>query len=312
LRLARRSGLPLILDFRDHWSQWCHNANPTWLHYARKLRAERECILGASAVIGVTRQLVRDLQRAHREADPAKFHVLPNGFDADLAATPAAPRGPGEPFIIGYVGSFYYSPEMRASVMEPWWRKAPRHWLQYSPRQEDWLYRSPHFFFRALRQLLDGRPDLKGRVKVRFAGDRAEWLDQQVAAFGLQDVVEHLGRLPHRACLEFEAGCDALLVTSMKVAEGRDYCIAGKTFEYLATGRPILGIVTEGEQRDFLLSSGAALVANADDTGECAKAIERVIAGQFVPSPNMPFLQAFHRREMGRHMARVVGDVAGA
>ena len=50
LTLARRSGLPLIIDFRDAWSQWCHNANPTWWHYRAKLRAERACVEGAQAM----------------------------------------------------------------------------------------------------------------------------------------------------------------------------------------------------------------------------------------------------------------------
>ena len=310
LTLARRSGLPLIVDFRDAWSQWCHNANPTWWHYRAKLRAERASLEGAEAVVGVTGQLIADLRRAHPRIDAAKFHVVSSGFDATPAPFAGVPVGQdGRPFVFGYVGSFYYSPEMRASVMDPWWRKAPSRWLQYSPRQEDWRYRSPFYFFRALARLLEQRPELRRRIRVRFAGDRPAWLDGQAAEFGLQDVVEHLGRLPHDACLEFESQCDALLVTSMKVIGGRDYCIAGKTFEYLAAGRPILGIVTEGEQRDFLVSSGAAVVVDADDVAGSARAIAQIVAGQFVPALAPAFLQGFHRRETSRRLAAVIRAV---
>lgn len=322
LTLARRSGLPLIIDFRDAWSQWCHSANPTWWHYRAKLRAERACVEGAQAILGVTRQLLEDLRRVHPHVDASKFHAVPSGFD-DAAAAPAfaeASAGkpdsrdragdPARPFVIGYVGSFYYSPGMRASVMEPWWRKRPAHWLQYHPRQEDWLYRSPHFFFRALAHLLDQRPELRRHVRVKFVGDPQDWLDRQALEFGLHDVVEQLGRLPHAACLEFESRCDALLVTSMKVIGGRDYCIAGKTFEYLAAARPILGIVTEGEQRDFLVSSGAAVVGDADDIAGSARAIEQIVAGQFVPATSPAFLQGFHGRETSRRLAAVVRSVA--
>jgi len=312
LTLARRSGLPLIVDFRDAWSQWCHNANPTWWHYRAKLRAERACVEGAQAIVGVTRQLLEDLRRVHPHIDASKFHAVPSGFDVTTAAPLPRDRSSDEtrPFVIGYVGSFYYSPEMRASVMERWWQKRPAHWLQYSPRQEDWLYRSPHFFFRALAHLLKQRPGLRQRVRVRFAGDRLAWLDRQVADFGLQDVVEQLGRLPHAACLAFESRCDALLSTSMKVIDGRDYCIAGKTFEYLAAGRPILGIVTEGEQRDFLVSSGAAVVADADDVAAAARAIEQIVTGQFVPATPPAFLEGCHGRETSRHLAALVRSVA--
>lgn len=305
-RLARRSGLPLILDFRDHWSQWCATAYPTWFHYRADLSAERACVRHADAVLGVTGQLVRDLQDVHTGNSASKFHVVPNGWDG-LAAVPPAPAAlPQGTFVIGYVGSFYYSPAKRASVMEPWWRKAPRHWLQYAPRREDWLYRSPYFFFRALERLLQRRPELRPRLRVRFAGDPHDWFDRQVAAFGLQDVVEHVGRLSHDACLEFEARCDALLITSVKVEGSRDYCIAAKTFEYLAAGRPIIGIVTEGEQRDFLESCGAALVGDADDPEASARVIEQVVAGGFRPAPNHAFLQAFHSREASRQVAAVL------
>lgn len=306
LQLGRRSGLPVILDFRDHWSQWCDVAYPTWWHYRAALRAERACLEGAAAVLGVTDQLIRDLQQVHPHVDPSKFHVVPNGWDGALAAPTARADSAGAPFVIGYVGSFYYSPVNRASVMEPWWRKAPRHWLQYAPRRADWLYRSPYFFFRALKRLLDQRPELRARLRVRFAGDPQSWLDRQVMEFGLQDVVEHVGRLTHDACLEFEAACDALLVTSVKVVGGRDYCIAGKTFEYLAAGRPILGIVTEGEQRDFLESCGAAIVGDADDPEASARAIEQVVTAGFVPAPDPVFLQRFHRREISRQVASIV------
>lgn len=310
LRLARDSRLPLILDYRDHWTQWGHVAYATPFHYAREMRDERECLEAAAAVVGVTEPLVRDLQEAHPSIDRAKFHVVANGWDdPDAARLARAPARPGV-FVIGHAGRFYYSPEKRASVMEPWWRKRPQQWLQYTPRREDWLYRSPHFFFRALRTLLDRRPDLRPRVRVRLAGDVEPWLTAQIDHFGLQDVVECLGRLPHDACLAFEAECDALLITSVKVPEGRDYCIAGKTFEYLAAGRPIVGIVTDGAQRDFLRASGGAVIADADDAEGAARAIERLIEGVPAPPRNEAVIAAHHRRETARRMAAIVQQVA--
>jgi glycosyltransferase involved in cell wall biosynthesis len=305
VRLARRSGLPLIVDFRDTWSQWCHSPHTTWLHYQLTLRRERTCLEQAWAVVGTTSQIIRDLQAAHPHVARDKFHVIHNGYDAALAV-PSGPRGAGaeaRPFVIGYVGSFYYSPQARASVMEPWWRLPPRHWMHYSPRREDWLYRSPFFFFRALKTMLDNRPELRSAVRVRFVGDRQEWLAQQVEHFGLQDVVEHLGRLPHRACLEFQRGCDALLATSAKVIGGYDSFIAGKTFEYVTSGRPIIAFVAEGEQRQFLQESGLALICDPDDTELSARSLEAMVAGRFFPTPNLAFLQRFHRRETSRRLA---------
>lgn len=310
--LAQRSGLPLILDFRDNWSQWCCSPQPSWVHYQLTLRRERACLDAASAVVGVTRQLVEDLKRVHPGIPSGKFHVVTNGYDGSLTeCLPTRPPRGEQPFIIGYVGSFYYTPESRAALLNPWWQCAPHRWLQYAPRREDWLYRSPFFFFRALRRLLDERPELRPRVQVRFVGDTPAWLRAQVEEFGLTDVVEHLGRMSHRACLEFQASCDALLATSAKIVGGRDYCIAGKTFEYVASQVPITAFVTEGEQRDFLAASGLALVCDADEPEVGARALSDLIEGRFLPVPNLPFLQRFHRRETARQMADLVRQVVG-
>lgn len=312
VELAQRSGLPLILDFRDNWSQWCCSLQPSRLHYELTLRRERECVEAASAVVGVTRQLVDDLQRVHPGIPAEKFHVISNGYDASLPESlPSRPRLAEEPFVIGYVGSFYYTPETRAALLNPWWQRPPHRWLQYAPRREDWLYRSPFFFFRALRWLLDAKPELRPRVKVRFVGDTPAWLRMQVDEFGLADVVEHLGRMSHRACLDFQASCDALLATSAKVIGGRDYCIAGKTFEYIASQSPIIAFVTEGEQRDFLVKSGLALVCDPDETEAGARSLASLFEGRFAPAPKLSYLRKFHRRETSRQMADLARAIAG-
>lgn len=306
--LARRSVLPLIVDFRDNWSQWCHSPHPTWLHYRLTLERERGCVDRAAAVVTTTRQIALDLQAAHPHAAAGKFHVIPSGYDGKLQqSTVREPiDGPSGPFVIGYVGSFYYLPLAREAAMGEWWERPPLHWLNYSPRREDWLYRTPFFFFRALRALFEARPDLRPRVRVRFAGDRHDWLDEQVRECQLQDVVEHLGRLSHAESLAFQAGCDALLATSAKVIDGRDPYIAGKTFEYVASGRPVAAFVAEGEQKDFWRGSGMAVIADPDDPAAGARALEQLVTRGFTPAPDAAFLDQFRASETARRLAAVV------
>jgi glycosyltransferase involved in cell wall biosynthesis len=306
VKLARRSGLPLILDFRDSWSQWCNSPRQSWMHYQLVLRAERSALEAACAVVATTGQINRELQAAHPHVPRDRFHVIPNGYDAQLPEAIAPPRADHAPFVIGYVGSFYYLPEMRASVMDPWWRLPARHWLHYSPRQQDWLYRTPYFFFRALARLLSARPELRSRIKVRFAGDREDWLMAQVEAFGLQDVVEHLGRLTLAESLAFQSTCDALLSTSAKTIGGRDPFLAGKTFEYVTSGRPVLAFVADGEQKDFWQASGMAMLCDPDDPAASAANLERLITGGFTARPNRAFLLRFNRRETARQLAALV------
>lgn len=182
--------------------------------------------------------------------------------------------------------------------------------LQYAPRREDWLYRSPYFFFKAVRRLFELRPALKPRVRLRFAGHKPDWIDAQVHEFGLADNVEFLGFLTHDAVLDFQRTCDALLVTSSKVLGGQDYSIAGKTFEYFTFRKPIIGFVTAGAQKDELSQSGMALICDPDDTDAAATSLADLIDGRVSFPPDAAFLAQRHRRHLTRQLASLLHDVA--
>jgi len=305
--LAQTHGLPLVLDFRDLWAMWCSTPNQTRLHFLLKKSLERRCLQAATRVICATAGVRDDLLELHPRLNGQKFVTITNGYDAavcDWSLLPS-PRGASEEFVIGYVGSFYYTPQARAGLMLPWWRRKPTRMLQYTPRLEDWLYRSPYFFFRAVAALLAQRPELRPRLKIRFAGSKPSWIDAQVQEFGLSENVEFVGRLNHKACLDFQSQCDALLLTSAKVLGGRDYCISSKTFEYFMTHKPILGLVTQGTQKDILERSGMAVVCDPDATEQAALKIGELVDGQVHYQPDSAFLNTFHRRERTRELAQV-------
>jgi hypothetical protein len=309
--IGKQVGLPVVLDFRDAWSQWCVGPYGSWLHYRLALRLERRCLNAAARVICSSDQIRSDFLAVHPTLPPEKLVTITNGYDDDVADWSIPEPNARAPFVIGYVGSFYYSPASREAMMTPWWRKRPNRMIQYSPRKEDWLYRSPYFFFRAVRCLLDARPDLCSRLRIRFAGKKPDWIDQQVRSFGLEDLVEFAGLLGHQQALEFQSECDCLLVTSSKVIGGRDYSIAGKTYEYFTRHRPILGFACEGAQKDMLERSGMAVVCDPDDpTGSAARMAE-LIDGRLKLTPDPLFLIGLHRRELTRAIADLLREVVG-
>jgi glycosyltransferase involved in cell wall biosynthesis len=121
--------------------------------------------------------------------------------------------------------------------------------------------------------------------------------------------VEHVGFLSHSQVKDFEKNCDALLSTSAKIIGGEDYCIAGKTYEYLESGKPVLAFVSPGAQRDFLLRSCSALIFDPDNIEESARLILQVVEKGFTLYPDKAFLNGFHRKGLAVHLAELIEKV---
>lgn len=304
--IGQKYNLPVILDFRDAWSQWRISPYGSWFHYWLTLRIEGHSLRAAKMLVCTSEQTKADFLYVHPEIPESKLSVIMNGYDEPVDSWALQPTIAGEKFVIGYVGSFYYEPASRAAMMLPWWRKRPNRMIQYAPRQEDWLYRSPLFFFRAVAELFKIHPTLRTMLKIRFAGHKPGWIDSQVAETGLHDVVEFVGRLDHPSVLRFQHACDALLITSSKLIGGKDYSIAGKTFEYFSIRKPIIGFVAEGAQKELLRKSGMSLLCDPDTPRKSADQIAALMEGRVELCPDADFLHRLHRRELSKRLASII------
>ncbi|MBK8339065.1 MAG: hypothetical protein IPK99_03185 [Flavobacteriales bacterium] len=264
----------------------------------------------ADAIIATSDQTVADLKSLHPHIAAERFHLITNSYDGGVPDVPEriTMRTPttSEPLRIGYVGSFYYTPYQRALMFSPWFRKKPHQWLQFAPRKEDWLYRSPHFFFKALAALRVERPEIADLLRIELAGHIPDWLRAMVAEHGLEELVVFHGRLGHREALALQARCDALLITSSKVIGGQDYSIAGKTFEYFQTLRPILAFVSEGAQKRILQRSGLCLLCPPDDLVTSALVLEQMFQGGVELHPDAEFIRSLHSNVMAERFASVI------
>jgi hypothetical protein len=306
-KVAGKYNLPLILDFRDAWSQWRTVPYGTIFHYWNTLQKERKYLSEASAIITTSEQTLNDFKKLHREVPPGKLYYVPNGFNGSLKPWQPIVTNKSE-FIIGYVGSFYYSPEARQQMLQPWWRKRGHRILQYIPHKQDWLYRSPYFFFKAIQQLNNTDPLLANKLKIRFAGKIHEWLREMIRSFGLENKVTLMGEISHKDSLSFQESCDALLITSAKQIGGRDYSIAGKTFEYFQMQKPIIAFVADGAQKDLLRRGGTALICDPDNIEESVKLLSGLFRGSTNLIPDYNYLQALSRQSLTDRLAKIISS----
>ena len=308
LSTSKKFSIPLVIDLRDAWSNWFINPYGSYLHYFWKRYKERKAIRLSNAVVVTSKQTIKDFITNNPRINPTKFKYIPNGFDV-VPHTWINELGKKDKIRIGYVGSFYYDPASRDAMLNKWYNRKGHRMIQYTPNKQDWLYRSPYFFFMAIQHLLKLYPDFKNHISIEFAGQKPEWMDQMVVDFGIQEVFVHLGYFNHQHALEFQREMDVLLITSSKVIGGYDYSIAGKTFEYFQNQKPVLAFVCEGAQKEIMQESGMAIICNPDDTESSAILIKNFIEKGINLIPNQDYISGFERKKLTAKLAEVFDEL---
>jgi hypothetical protein len=301
---AKMLNVPWILDMRDAWSEWSIVPYRTYLHYRKRYSDEARAFARASAVITVTDRLCDIFRRSHPALPASKFHVVPNGFDGEPIEGGELPHHkPKQTFDVAYVGRYYYAPPQKISLLEP------HKWLRYVRGDEDWSYRSPLYFFKAWNQLKSIDPAMAGKIRFHHIGAVPHWLVPMAEACGVREHCTFRGEVARQEITSVLDKMDTLLITSMKRAGSGDYCLASKTFDYLAARRPMLAFVTEGEQRDFLQSSGGAAICDPDDPQHGASQLMRLMNGTLPLSINAEFVNDYSRRSGAEGIGRILSQV---
>jgi glycosyltransferase involved in cell wall biosynthesis len=239
---------------------------PTALHRWIDRAGMRRTLRSAAAVVMNTREAADALRRAFPEHRDRPVPALPVGFDA---ADFAAPRpGPsGDAFRIVHTGSFH-----TRLALDHQRSARLRGLLRGGPEQPvDVLPRSPYYLRRALDRIAAERPELAARIELHLAGPLTD-ADRGVLE-GLPNVHAH-GFLTHRETLALIDSADLLFLPMQDLPEGgRVRIVPCKGYEYLASGRPVLAALPDGDGRDLFERTAASYVVRPTDDGAMAEAI---------------------------------------
>jgi glycosyltransferase involved in cell wall biosynthesis len=274
LAARRAGGIPWVADFRDPWT-FNEQPDPVPRPVARiNARAEAAIVRRADRVV-----VVDDHYRlAGIEASDPRRTVIANGVDeADVpAAVGDAPRPPSDRFVLTYVGSLYGDRDA-APVL------------------------------RAVAALVAaGRID-PSRFELRIVGN--VWLGRD-AAFDAGVPVTFSGYVGREDALREMRQASALLF----YAPMSTRATSGKIFEYLACGRPILGVARRDNLAHRLVDElGAGAVAEPDDSAAVERAVaelyDRFAAGTLRVAPDVRerTLARFSRRRLTADLAGTLG-----
>lgn len=303
--ISKKNGIPLVIDMRDTWSYWPMAYFRTRVHHYLVKREEKRIFRSAALVVTVTPEVREIFITTHGDWLRNKIRVIYNSFEGELdvpekISTKAITSE--NSIKIGYIGSFYYDPEIREKRLKKWYQRRGVEKLAYFSGNEDWLYRSPYFFLKMLKKLFDINPDLKRFIKVEFIGKKQAWLEDMINELGIEYVCSQVGFLDKVQLNKKYQELDYLLATSEKVINGRSYCLPSKLFDYIKLGKPILAVVTDGVQKTFLKNSGISILLNPDDVSRSVNELNRIFLNNNSFVINKEFLMKFSLENSGNRL----------
>lgn len=242
--LARHFRAKLVLEYRDEWSQ-CP------FEFVRKYSAdhqrESECLSRSDAVIFTTISQLQHQVGAFETLNPDKCHVVPNGWDpVDLIAG-AAHEGSlsksAEPaFTLAYLGALG-------------------------------LVGGINDFLMQFEQVLRNNPPLQSRIKLKLVGGKSAEVVERLDSFPFDGIIEQVDQVPKADACRMMSTANALLILN---PPGMSRYIAGKLYEYLASGTPILVYGEGGEIEAIIKNLGAGIVVPYGNTSALATALSDI------------------------------------
>lgn len=269
--IAQTLELPLVLDYRDPWTTH-RPPRPRVLSAPQwALNAVEGWTLKQASAVGYINQASYMANRAaFGQAKDTTWAVIPNGFDPiDLGAAP--PISSVTPTLL-YAGNFYGSRSLLPCV-------------------------------HALRAL----PHAFGAFTLKVFGqvDRAaqEELKRSPLPSDRLSIHDRVGATEIGARLK---GAEALLLV---IGDEHKNALSAKLFDYLASGRPIVGVGPKNAAARHLIETHkAGIWACADSIPQMIAAFTQV-AHRTLSPPNLKEVAPLHAREMTRRISALLSSV---
>lgn len=273
--LAQRHSIPWVADFRDPWTEIDYYADLPMTRPARIIDTMMERFVLRRATAGaVVSEVMKD---QFRRSGPLPIEVIENGFDpADLDRA-AVPDPPVDRFILAHIGNLNES-------------------------------RNPHALWKALAAL---NPDeTMPMFSVIFIGNVEPAVLIASKRYGLEDRVETTPYLPHADALR-RMQSSTMLLLSINRVDGAEGIVTGKVYEYVASGRPVIGIgPIDGDAARVVHDSGAGRMFDYEDAAAIAshlrKSYDDWAAGATLQGASHSAAQRYSRREQAAALARLL------
>lgn len=276
-KLKCATNKPWVADFRDLWTAHHYADHSGGLRRRIDRMIESRILEKADAILTVSDGFAETLRAL---APTKRIEVIRNGFDSEEFAK--TQRQEPSKWTITYVGSFYGGKQ------------------------------DPSTFLEALANLIEENRIPREDVCFQVLGEPEPVIKDILASFNLTDVTTFTGVVPHSASLSYQVN-SSLLLFILDSRHANPGVIPGKVYEYLGSGRPILGIVPPNfEIARIVCETGAGVTVNPSDLA----GIEQSLVNSYVgfsggtdDGSNVCDISEYERRTGARQLAEILGEL---
>ncbi len=269
--------IPVVMDFRDDWLESHFIEYPTRFHRSKMERIERKTLGNADGLVTINKYIANSL--ASRTS--TRVDIIPQGFDPEDFKAHSGDSKTNKKVTFLYSGTFYEQS-------------------------------GPDIFLQAVARFLEKRPEYKTRIELQFQGNISDSNRKLFAQNGLEDVVREFGYVSHKRSVQNLLKADILWMNNSH--KKRPEAISfGKTYEYMASNKPILALVPNGDAKDILQNYGAAYIEDPEDVESISLTMERIIKDieeNTLPEPNKEFISKFDREELTEQLAKLFDEIS--
>lgn len=228
--------LKWIADFRDPWTNIDFYKELNLMKWADRKhhRLERKVIQAADAVTVVSKGMYEEFKQIR----PNGLHIIHNGYDEEDVNIVQPPLD--KHFTISHIGTLNAA-------------------------------RNPLVIWQALKELCAEREDFKKDIRIQLIG-KVDF--SVIAAINECGLAKHLTKtdyLTHAEAIQKQQASQVLLLLINQSANAKGI-LTGKFFEYLASGRPVLGVgPSDGDAAAVLKETKTGVMVDFDDLGAAKK-----------------------------------------
>ena len=208
LKLKNELDLEWIADFRDPWTTIGYHKELKLSRYAARkhILLENKVLNNADKIIVTSKTTKTEFQLITKKP----ITVITNGYDFNLENHQKLKPKLDNKFSLAHIGSFLSN-------------------------------RNPKILWETLSELLLEISNFAENLEIKIIGKVSEEVLENISFYKLSTFVNNLGYVSHDVAVENQQKSQVLLLIEINSNDTK-CIIPGKIFEYIVSGRPILGI----------------------------------------------------------------------